>query len=221
MGFSSTSEDITMSFDRHVVFFHCPNSRAGGVRILLEELGADYEMRVLSLKAGQQRAPDYLAVNPMGKVPAVLHGEALVTEQAAVYMYMADLYPETGLAPGLQDPLRGPYLRWMVFYGSCVEPAIVDRAFKREPVQQSTCPYGDFDTMLQTVLDQLGKGPYMLGERFTAVDLLWGTSLNWLLAFKLLPESPVLTAYVERVMSRPAVQRAVAADAELVKQMEA
>jgi glutathione S-transferase len=210
-----------MNSDRHVVFFHCPNSRAAGVRILLEELGADYEMRVLSLKAGQQRAPDYLAVNPMGKVPAIVHGEALVTEQAAVYMYMADLYPEAGLAPDLQDPLRGPYLRWMVFYGSCVEPAVVDRAFKCEPVHVSTCPYGDFDTMYQTVVDQLGKGPYMLGERFTAVDLLWGTSLNWLLTFKLLPESAVLTAYVERVMSRPAVQRAVAADAALVKQMEA
>ncbi len=208
-----------MSFDRHVVFFHCPNSRAAGVRILLEELGADYEMRVLSLKAGQQRAPDYLAVNPMGKVPAIVHGEALVTEQAAVYMYMADLYPEAGLAPGLQDPLRGPYLRWMVFYGSCVEPAIVDRAFKREPVSPSTCPYGDFDTMFDTVIAQLSKGPYMLGERFTVVDLLWGTSLNWLLAFKLMPELPVLTSYVERVMSRPAVQRAVAADAELAKSL--
>jgi len=95
-----------MGFDRHIVFFHCPNSRAGGVRILLEELGADYEMRVLSLKAGQQRAPDYLAVNSMGKVPAIVHGEALITEQPAVYLYLADLYPEAGLAPGLQDPLR-------------------------------------------------------------------------------------------------------------------
>jgi len=118
MGFPSINEDITMSFDRHVVFFHSPNSRAAGVRILLEELGADYEMRILSLKSGQQRGPDYLAVNPMGKVPAILHGDALVTEQAAVYIYLADLYPEAGLAPGLQDSLRGPYLRWMVFYGS-------------------------------------------------------------------------------------------------------
>ena len=209
-----------MGFDRHVVFFHCPNSRAGGVRILLEELGADYEMRVLSLKAGQQRAPDYLAVNSMGKVPAIVHGEALITEQPAVYLYLADLYPEAGLAPGLQDPLRGPYLRWMVFYGSCVEPATVDRAFKREPVSPSTCPYGDFDTMFDTVIAQLGKGPYMLGERFTAVDLLWGTSLKWLLAFKLMPELPVRTAYVARVMSRPAVQRAVAADEELAKSLQ-
>lgn len=209
-----------MSFDRHVVFFHCPNSRAGGVRILLEELDADYEMRVLSLKAGQQRAPEYLAVNPMGKVPAVLHGDSLVTEQAAVYTYMADLYPEASLAPGLQDPLRGPYLRWMAFYGNCVEPAVVDRAFKRDPVSPSTCPYGDFDTMFNTIVAQLGKGSYMLGERFTAVDLLWGTSLNWLLQFKLLPDLPVLTDYVARVMGRPAVQRAVAADAELVKKME-
>ena len=206
--------------DNKLVFFHSPNTRSAGARILLEELNADYEMRVLSLKAGQQRAPEYLAVNPMGKVPAVLHGDSLVTEQAAVYTYMADLYPEASLAPGLQDPLRGPYLRWMAFYGNCVEPAVVDRAFKRDPVSPSTCPYGDFDTMFNTIVAQLGKGSYMLGERFTAVDLLWGTSLNWLLQFKLLPELPVLTDYVARVMGRPAVQRAVAADAELVKKME-
>jgi len=96
----------------------------------------------------------------------------------------------------------------------------LDRAFKRVPVSPSTCPYGDFDTMFDTLTAQLSKGPYILGERFTAADLLWGASLTWLLASKLMPELPVLTDYVERVMTRAAVQKAVAADAELAKSLE-
>src|SRR6201994_3989730 len=99
-----------MSDSRKLVFFHSPNTRSAGARILLEELGAPYEMHVLNMKAGEQRQADYLKVNPMGKVPAILHGDALVTEQVAVFIYLADLFPEAGLAPGLGDPLRGPYL---------------------------------------------------------------------------------------------------------------
>jgi glutathione S-transferase len=115
-----------------LTFFHCPNSRSGGARILLEELGAQYELVTLSLKKGETRQDKYLAVNPMGKVPAIVHDGALVTEQPAIYIYLADLFPQAGLAPALGDPLRGPYLRWMVFYGSCFEPALVDKAMKRD-----------------------------------------------------------------------------------------
>jgi glutathione S-transferase len=97
-----------------VTFFHSPQSRSAGTRALLEELGADYDLHVLNLKAGEQREPAYLAVNPMGKVPAIHHDGALVTEQPAVFIYLADLYPAAKLAPPLGDPLRGPYLRWMV-----------------------------------------------------------------------------------------------------------
>jgi glutathione S-transferase len=198
-----------------LVFFHAPNSRSGGTRALLEELGADYELRVLDLKAGTQRQPGYLAVNPMGKVPAILHGDALVTEQPAVFLYLADLFPDSGLAPPIGDPLRGPYLRWMVFYGSCFEPALVDASMQREPAPPSTCPYGDVDTMLKTLTDQLARGPYLLGERFTAVDVLWGGALNWTTKFGLAPETPVIRAYIDRVLARPAMQRAAAADAAL------
>jgi len=148
-------------------------------------------------------------------VPAIWHNGGLVTEQPAVYLYLADLYPEKGLAPPIGDPLRGPYLRWMVFYGSSFEPALVDRAMKREPVQASTCPYGDWDTMFNTLVAQLECGPYMLGERFTALDVLWGSALRWTTLFKLVPELPVITAYIERIASRPAIQRATALDAEL------
>jgi glutathione S-transferase len=200
---------------RRVTLFHAPQSRSLGVLALLEELGADYELRVLNLKAQEQRGEEYLAINPMGKVPAIKHGDAIVTEQVAIYLYLADLYADRGLAPQMGDPLRGPYLRWTVYYGSCFEPALVDRAMKREPAPSSTSPYGDFDTMLKALTDQLAQGPYLLGDRFTAADVLWGTALTWTMMFGIVPELPVLKAYTERINARPAVQLARARDAEL------
>jgi glutathione S-transferase len=204
-----------MTSSRRVVFFHAPNSRAAGVRILLEELNADFELRVLNLKAGDSHKPDYLAINPMGKVPTIQHGDAVVTEQPAVYMYLAELYPETGMSPAVGDPLRGPYLRWMVFYGSCFEPAMVDRSLKRDPAPPGNSPYGNFETVLETVRQQLAKGPWILGKTFTAADVLWGTALTWVTAFKLVPELPEIKAYIDRFNARPAVIRAKAKDAEL------
>ncbi|HEU4843731.1 MAG TPA: glutathione S-transferase family protein [Burkholderiaceae bacterium] len=201
---------------RHFTLFYAPQSRATGALVLVHELKADYELHVLNLKAGEQRAPDYLAVNPMGKVPAVLHDGALVTEQVAVYLYLADLYPEAGLAPAIGDPLRGPYLRWMAFYGSSFEPALCDRAMKHPPAPPSMCPWGDWDTMLKTITDQLEKGPYLLGDKFSAADVLWGTALNWTTAFGLVPKVPAIAAYIERVQARPACIAANAKDAELV-----
>ncbi|MET1080192.1 MAG: glutathione S-transferase family protein [Pseudomonas sp.] len=200
---------------RHVTLFHSPHSRSVGVHALLEELGADFELQVLDLNKGQQREAAYLAINPMGKVPAILHGDALVTEQPAVYLYLADLYPEAGLAPAIGDPLRGPYLRWLAFYGSCFEPAIADKANKTAPAPPSMSPYGDFDTMFNTLLGQLQPGPYLLGERFSAADILWGSALAWMVAFGLVPPLPVLTTYIEAIKRRPAVQKAAARDAEL------
>jgi glutathione S-transferase len=207
--------------NRHVTLYHSPRSRSAGVHALLEELGADYELHLLNLQQGEQRRPEYLAVNPMGKVPAIRHGDALVTEQPAVYLYLADLYPEAGLAPALDDPLRGPYLRWMVFYGSCFEPALIDRALQREAGKPSMSPYSDFETMFDTLLKQLTPGPYFLGERFTAVDVLWGTALKWVTAFKLVPDSPHIMAYIDRINTRPAMQRAAAKNDELAAQEQA
>ena len=204
-----------MTTSPRVTFFHAPQTRSGATRALIEELGVDVDMHVLNLKTGDTRKPAYVAINPMGKVPAIRHGDALITEQPAVMMYLADLYPEAKLAPPLGDRLRGPYLRWMVFYGSCFEPAVVDKSMKREPAPASTSPYGDFDTMLGTLTDQLDRGEYLLGETFSAADVLYGTALNWMTQFKLVPELPVIRAYIERVTSRPAMQRAAAADAAL------
>jgi glutathione S-transferase len=198
-----------------VSFFHSPNTRSSGALTLLEELGADYDLHVLNMKAGEQRKPEYLAVNPMGKVPAIRYGDALVTEQGAVFLYLADLFPQAGLAPPIGDPLRGPYLRWLFFYGSSFEPALIDRAMKREPAPPSTSPYGDYETMLGTLTGQLEKGPYLLGERFSAADVLWGTALAWTTMFKLVPELPVIRAYIDRVAARPAVARARQKDREL------
>lgn len=207
---------MTQSTDRHITLFHSPQSRSVGAYILLEELGADYELHLINMKAAEQREPAYLAINPMGKVPAIQHGDALVTEQAAIFIYLADLYAEAGLAPALNDPLRGPYLRWMVFYGSCFEPALMDMAMKREAPPQSMSPYGDAETVLKTLIAQLAKGPYMLGERFSALDVLWGVALDWTVGFKLVPESPLLRAYIDSVNSRPATKRARAKNAGLI-----
>jgi len=198
-----------------ITFYHSPNTRSAGTRILLEELGVPYELKVLNMKAGEQRQAEYLAVNPMGKVPAIRHGDALITEQVAIYLYLADLFPEAGLAPAIGDPLRGPYLRWMVYYGSCVEPAIVDKAMKRDPAPLAMCPYGDYDTMLKTLTDLLAVGPYVLGERFSAVDVLWGTALTWITNFELMPKSAVIMDYIGRINARPSVAKIKALDAEL------
>jgi glutathione S-transferase len=206
---------FAMTQPPRVTFFHAPQSRSGGTRALFEELGVEYDLHVLNLKANEQRQPAYLAINPMGKVPAIRHGEALITEQPAVFIYLADLYPTAKLAPPIGDPLRGPYLRWMVFYGSCFEPAVVDKSQQHAPAAPATSPYGDYDTMLKTLTDQLARGPYLLGDTFTAADVLWGTALNWTTMFKLVPELPVIRAYIDRVVSRPAMQRAAAADAAL------
>jgi glutathione S-transferase len=198
-----------------IVLFHAPQSRSSGALILLEELAAPYELRVLNMKSGENREPAYCAINPMGKVPAILHGDVLVTEQVAIYLYLADLFPSAGLAPGLADRRRGSYLRWMVFYASCFEPALVDRAMKREPGGRAMSPYGDFDTVMATLTAQLRHGPFMLGQDFSAADVLWGTALGWTTRFGLVPETPEITAYVARITSRPAALRVTARDVEL------
>ena len=210
-----------MSQTDTLVFFHAPNTRSSGTRILLEELSAPHELRVVNMKAGEQRQPAFLAVNPMGKVPAILHRGALVTEQAAIFIYLADLFPKAGLAPAPNDRLRGSYLRWLVYYGSSFEPAVVDRALKREPAPPAMSPYGDYDTMLKTLTDQLAKGPYLLGDRMTAADVLWGTALAWTTAFKIVPELPVIMDYVKRVGARPSVAKVKAEDARLSAEHEA
>jgi glutathione S-transferase len=169
------------------------------------------------MKAGEQRQSSYLAVNPMGKVPAILHGDTLVTEQVAIGIYLADLFPEAGLTPATGDALRGPYLRWYVFYAACFEPALVDKAMKREPGPIGMVPYGDLDTTLNTLIAQLGKGTWLLGERFTSLDVLWGTALTWMTGFGLVDATPPVKKYIDRWNARPSVKRVAEIDADLLK----
>lgn len=204
-----------------LIFYHAPNTRSTGARVLLEELGAPHVLHALDMKAGEQRDPAYLAVNPMGKVPAVRHDGQLVTEQVAVYLYLADLFPQAGLAPAIGDPLRGPYLRWFAYYGSCFEPAMVDKALKREPGPAAMSPYGDFDTVVDVVAEQVRPGPWFLGRRFTALDVLWGGALGWMMMFGLTPKRPEFESYVARVRARPAHARVEALEQELAAAQEA
>jgi glutathione S-transferase len=188
---------------------------------LFEELGIDYDLHLLDLETGTQREPAYLAVNPMGKVPVIMHDGVLVSEQPAVMMYLADLYAAKGLAPAIGDPLRGSYLRWMVFYGSCFEPAVMDRSADREPLPQRQCGYGDYDSVIGLLAEQLNHGPYLLGERFTAADVLYGCALRWTLRWGLVPDLPVLREYAERITARPAIRRADARDEAFLAQRAA
>jgi glutathione S-transferase len=149
----------------------------------------------------------------MGKVPAIRHNGVIVTEQIAIYLYLADAFPQAGLAPAIGDPARGPYLRWLVFYGTCVEPAAVDRAMKREPGGRAMSPYGDFDTVVGTIIGQLRTGPWLLGDRYTAADTLWGTALGWMTQFGILPKGPEITAYLSRFEARPGIKAARAKEA--------
>jgi glutathione S-transferase len=204
-----------------IILFHSPNTRSSGTLVLLEELGALYELRVLNMQAGEQRQPAFLAVNPLGKVPAILHGDVLVTEQPAIYLYLADLFPGAGLTPPLGDVRRGPYLRWMVFYAACFEPAVVDRAMKREPSSAMMSPYGDFDAVMAAVNAQLRAGPFFLGEQFSAADVLWGSALRWTTMFGIVPETPGIKAYIERTTNRPAALRVREQDAALAAQHKA
>lgn len=189
----------------NLTLYHCPNSRSTGVIALLEALQAPYDLHVMNMKLGENRQAAYLAVNPMGKVPAIRHDDAIVTEQVAIYIYLADLFPDAQLAPPPGDAQRGPYLRWMAFYGSCFEPAIIDRWLQRTVADKATTGYGDFDDVFNTILGQLAHGPYLLGERFSALDVLWGSALGWMDAFDLLPKRSEIADYVARIGSHPAM----------------
>lgn len=203
-----------------ITLFHSPQTRSSGALTLLEELGAPYELKLLNMKIGEQRQPEFLAVNPLGKVPAIRHRGVLVTEQVAIFIYLADLFPKAGLTPALDDLRRGPYLRWLVYYAACFEPGMIDKAMKREPAPLAMSPYGDFETVVATLEDQLRDSPYLLGERPSAADILWGLALQWMIGFGLVSDTDVFRAYVDRIVSRPAVLKVAQQDAKLAAEHE-
>jgi glutathione S-transferase len=199
-----------------LTLYHAAPSRSAVTRWMLEELGEPYDIRLLSLNKGDNRGADYLAVNPMGKVPALEHGGVVITEAAAICAYLADEFPRAKLNVPVGDPRRGIYLKWLFFGPSCMEPAITDRAFPRkEEPRRAMLGYGDFDTVMYVVAKAVSAGPYLMGEQFTAADVVIGSNLRWGMLFKLLPERPEFMAYVGRLAARPALQSAEAMDKDL------
>jgi glutathione S-transferase len=200
-----------------LTLFHSVPSRSAIALWMLEEIGEPYDLRLISLKRGENRESGFLAVNPMGKVPALRHGDAVITEVAAICTYLADAFPHKGLNVPLDDPRRGPYLKWL-FFGPVMESAVMDRAYPRavEP-PRAALGYGDFETTMDVVARAVAPGPFLVGDRFTAADVVVGSNLRWGTLFKLIPERKEFGEYIARLAERPAAKRAQARDEELAK----
>jgi glutathione S-transferase len=200
-----------------ITLYHGAPSRSAIVRWMLEEIGVPYEIRLIDFRKAEQRQPDYLAVNPMGKVPAIDHDGIVVTEAAAICAYLAEAFPESGLGVPIGDKRRGPYLKWLFFGPSCLEPAVIDRMLKREAKETGSLGYGDFDRTVDVVTKAVSAGPYLLGDQFTAADVVIGSGIRWGMNMtRTIPERPELLAYVQRLEERPALKRATAKDMELI-----
>lgn len=202
-----------------ITLYHHPFSRAASVVWMLEELGlqegSDYRLAFVDLMKGDQREEPYRAVNPMGKLPSIVDGEARVTETAAIGMYLADRYSPGVLAPALDEPARGPYLRWILFGPSVIEPAAATQAFGWE-VNAGSVGWGSWETMLASTRQAIGEGPWLLGERFTMADVCLGATLRTLVQFKMLPEEPLFVDYIAALNARPAAMRAAAINQRVV-----
>jgi len=201
------------------LLFHMPQTRSATILWMLEETGAPYDVHVFSPKTGEHRAPEYLAINPMGKVPALKHRGEVTTEVCAICAYLADAYPDARLAPVLTDSQRGPYLKWLFFYAGCIEPAVTDRSLNREPGPRATVGYGSYDDVVATLRGELEREkPFLTGENFTAADLVMAAALRWLTSFGLWPDELAFKSYVARCTSRPSAATAAEKDAGFVKQ---
>ncbi|WP_033069361.1 glutathione S-transferase family protein [Thalassospira australica] len=203
-----------MPSGRNLTFYHAVPSRSGTVHWMLHELGIPFDVKLLDIRAGAGQTPEYLALNPLGKVPTIVHGDTVVTEAAAICCYLADLVPAAGLAPAFDDPKRGEYLRWLFFSPSTIEPALIDRARQYEAEDSSQNSYRDWETLLSILIDVVGKSdPWLLGQNFTTVDIVMGSTIRFGCMFGLLPKDPVFDAYIARIDARPAYQRAQEIDA--------
>lgn len=201
-----------------LTLYHAAPSRSSIALWMLEEVGQPFDLQVLDLKNGDNRQPDYLAVNPMGKVPALRHDDAIVTEVAAICCHLADAFPQAGLNIPIGQPRRGPYLKWLFFAPGALEPAMMDRAFKRaEAPPRAALGYGDYDTTMDVVAAAVTPGPFLLGDKFTAADVVIGSTLRWGMAFKLIPERKEFVDYVARLVDRPAARRAATRDDDIAK----
>jgi glutathione S-transferase len=204
-----------------LTLYHIAPSRSSIVHWMLEEIREPFDLHVLSMKNGENRAPAYLAVNPMGKVPALKHNGVVITEAAAICCYLADTFPKAGLNVPIGDPQRGPYLKWLFFGPSCLEPAVTDQAFKRAAAPpKGALGYGDYDTVVDVLAQAVSQGPYLVAGRFTAADVVIGSGLRWGMQFKMLPERPEFVTYTSRLAERPALKKAIEKDQEIAQQQQ-
>jgi len=199
-----------------LTLYHAAPSRSSIVLWMLEELGQPYDIKLIKLSAGDNLKPDYLAINPMGKVPALKHGDTVITEAAAICTYLADEFPGAKLNIPVGTPRRGVYLKWLFFGPSCIEPAVIDRAAPRkEEARRGMLGYGDFDTVMNVMAQAVAKGPWLMGEQFTAADVIVGANIRWGMMFKMIPPRQEFIDYAARIAARPAAQRAEAKDKDL------
>ncbi|MDA0338327.1 MAG: glutathione S-transferase family protein, partial [Proteobacteria bacterium] len=162
-----------------LIFYHRVPSRGQTVRWMLEELGEPYETRVLDFEKDGQHGSEFLAINPMGKVPTITHEGAPVSESAAICTYLADAYPDAGLGVPIGDADRGTYLKWLFFAPSCFEPAVFEHMMPREGTSPLSMGFSSYDLVMDVLTDALKEGPYLMGEHFTAVDVVIGSGLRW------------------------------------------
>ena len=200
-----------------VVLYHHPYSRAANVIWMLEEIGVGYELRFVDIMKGGQKAPDLVVLNPMGKLPVLTDGDVVVTESAAIALYLADRYSPGNLAPAFDDPARGTYLRWSLFAPSVIEPGIMAKTNKWE-FKTSQAGWGSYDAMVAAMESAVAGKSYLLGDRFSMADVVFGGTVRYMLRFKMLEPTPTLTAYSERLGARPALQRSEAKNTAIAKE---
>jgi glutathione S-transferase len=194
-----------------IVFYHNPQSRSSMVHWMLEEAGVPYRIVPIDFAKGEHKAPSFLALNPMGKLPTITHRGVVVTETAAIIAYIADLVPDAGLAPKPGDALRGAYYRWLFFGAGCFEPALLDKMMKRPEVERKAAVgWGSYDEVLAALKTALGNGPYLLGATFSAADVYIGSEIRFAMMFGApgLKGEKVFDDYVARLVARPAAKRA-------------
>lgn len=192
-----------------IVFYTNPMSRGRITRWMLEELGQPYRTEVLDY-GSTMKAPEYLAINPMGKVPAIRHGDAVVTEGAAICAYLADAFPQAGLAPEPGTPEAAAYYRWLFFAAGPVEAAVTNRSMGVEvpPEKKGMVGYGSFDDVMDALEHAVGGSDYIAGNRFTAADVYFGSQIGWGLQFGSIEKRPAFERYWARLADRPAAVRA-------------
>ena len=202
-----------------LVFYTHPMSRARIVRWMLEELGQPYTTKTLEF-GHSMKAPDYLAINPMHKVPSIRHGDTVVTEAAAICAYLADAFPEAGLAPPPGSRQRGPYYRWMFFAAGPLEAAVTDKAlgFEIPPDREAMVGYGNIERTLAALEGALYRTEYIAGDNFSAADVYAGSGIGWGMAFGKIDKRPAFERYWALISSRPAAIRAREIDDRLVEE---